>query len=164
MEHIAPHLIAVLNSYSLTHLSEKFQKLFSDSFDTFKNRYIGASADFSYFLIAKIVERMEQKPLPLFLGAKRQYRQDFPAGFHTTHILLRRFTVGQPALGNNYVLVIASLVPMVFPLTVKAPVKLLGNRPKLVKGGGIFIGQIAPMLSDGNSHPAFSFRSDFSGV
>jgi len=53
---------------------------------------------------------------------------------------------------------------MVFPLTLKAPVKLLGYHPKLVKGGGIIIGQIAPMLSDGNSHPAFSFRSDFAGV
>ena len=59
MEHTAPHLIAVLNSYSLTHLSEKFQKLFSDSFDTFKNRNIGASADFSYLLIAKIIQSMK---------------------------------------------------------------------------------------------------------
>ena len=102
MEHIAPHLIAVLNGYSLTHLSEIFQKLFSDSIDTFKNRNIGASADFSYLLIAKIVERMEQKPLPLFLGAECQDRQDFPAGFHAAHILLRRFAVGQTPLGDNY--------------------------------------------------------------
>ena len=73
------------------------------------------------------------------------------------------FDFSKTPLGHNYVFFVASLVPMVFPLTVKAPVKLLGNRPKLVKGGGIFIGQIAPMLSDGNSHPAFSFRSDFAG-
>ena len=66
-------------------------------------------------------------------------------------------------LGDNYVLVIAALVPMVFALSVKTPLKLLGNRSKLVKGAGIVIGQIAPMLSDGNSHPAFSFRSDFAG-
>ena len=95
MEHIAPHLIAVLNGYSLTHLSEIFQKLFSDSIDTFKNRNIGASADFSYLLIAKIVERMEQEPLPLGIGTKRQHRQNFIQRFPLADQFLRRGTVGQ---------------------------------------------------------------------
>jgi len=104
---------------------------------------------------------MEQKPLPLFLGTECQHRKNFPVGFHAAHILLRRFAVGQTALSDNYVLVIAALVPMVFPLSVKASVKLFGYHPKLIKGGGIVIGQITPMLSDGNSHLAFSFRSDF---
>jgi hypothetical protein len=140
---------------------EEFQKNFSDRFNGITHSVLGASADFSDFLIAEIIESMEQKPLPLLLGAESQHRQDFPAGFHAAHILLRRFAAGQTSLGDNYVLVIAALVPMVFPLTVKAPVKLLGYHPKFVKGGGIIIGQIAPMLSDGNSHPAFSFRSDF---
>jgi hypothetical protein len=161
MEHIAPHLIAVLNGYSLTHLPEKFQKFFSDSRDAFENRNIRASADFSDFLIAEIVESMEQKPLPLLLGAESQHRKNFPAGFHAANILLWRFAIGQTALGDNYVLVIATLVPMVFPLTVKTPVKLFRYHPNFVKGSGIVIGQIAPMLSDGNCHSAFSFRSKF---
>ena len=71
---------------------------------------------------------MEQKPLPLFLGAKRQYRQDFPAGFHTAHILFRRLAVGQTPLDGNYVLAISTLIPMVLPLTVKAPVNMGGVR------------------------------------
>jgi len=68
---------------------------------------------------------------------------------------------GQMAHGDSYVLIKAALVPMVFPLTVKASVKLLGYHPKLAEGGSIVIGQITPMLLDGNSHLAFSFRSDF---
>lgn len=122
------------------------------------------AANLPDFLMAEIVQSMKQKPLPLLLGTKSQYRQDFPAGFHTAHILFRRFAVGQMALSDNYVLVIAAFVPMVFPLAVKAPVKPLGYHPKLAEGSGIVIGQITSMLFDGNSHLAFSFRSVFAGA
>ena len=64
------------------------------------------------------------------------------AGFHVAYIQFRRFTVGQTILGDNYVLVIAALVPMVSPLGVKAPIKLLGYYPKLAEGSSIIIGQI----------------------
>jgi hypothetical protein len=161
MERITPHLIAVLNGDSLSRFLEKFQKLFADRFNAQMNGNFGTAANLSDFLITEIEQSVEQKPFPLLLGTECQHRKNFPAGFHAAHIFLRRFAVGQAAIGDNYVFVIAAFVPMVFPLTVKAPVKLLGNHPKLVKGGGIVIGQIAPMLSDGNSHPAFSFRSDF---
>lgn len=67
-------------------------------------------------------------------------------------------------LGDNYVFIKAALVPMVFPLAVKASVKLFGYHPKLAEGGSIVIGQIAPMFLDGNSHLVSSFRSVFTGT
>ena len=44
---------------------------------------------------------MEQKTLTLLFGTKGQHRQDFPAGFHAAHILLRRFAVGQARQSEN---------------------------------------------------------------
>ena len=84
----------------------------------------------------------------------------FPCGRHTPPAIRNRTA----ALSGNYVLVIASLVPVVYQLTVKASVKLRGHLPKLAERGGIFIGQITPMLLAGNYHFAFSSRPDFAGV
>ena len=164
MEHIAPHLIATLNRLLSSRFFEKFQKFFPDTFHAPLYCLLRATANFSDFLKGKIVQCMEQKPLPLLLGTEGQRRQNFPSGFHAADIFLRRFAVGQTALGRNYVLVIASLVPVVYQLTVKASVKLRGHLPKLAERGGIFIGQITPMLLAGNYHFAFSSRPDFAGV
>ena len=146
MEHDAPHFIAVLNGNSLSRFLKKFQKLFADSFDAKMDSNFRATAHSGYFLIAEIIQSMKQKPFPLFLSAERQHREDFSASFHAANILLRRFAVRQAALGDNYVFVIAALVPMVFPLAVKASVELSCQFPKLIEISSVLIGYVAPVL------------------
>ena len=83
---------------------------------------------------------MKQKPFLLFLCAERQYGQNFSAGFHAADVFFRRFTERGAALSDNYVLSIAALIPTVFALSVKTPVKTLCQFPKLVKISSVPIG------------------------
>ena len=164
LERKAPHLIAVLNGSSLSRFLEKFQKLFADSLNTEMNSHLRATAYFGNFVIAEIVQCMEQKSLPLGSGAAGQYRKDFLAGFHAANILLRRFGVGKTPLSDNDVLVIAAFVPMVMLFTVKAPIKTLRQFPKFVEIGSVLLGHVAPVFFDNNFHFAFSFRTVLAGT
>ena len=59
MEHIAPHLIAVLKGDSLSRFLEKLQKLFADSFNAQINGNFGTAANFPDILIAEIIQSMK---------------------------------------------------------------------------------------------------------
>ena len=59
MEHIAPHLIAVLKGDSLSRFLEKLQKLFADSFNAQINGNFGTAANFPAILIAEIIQSMK---------------------------------------------------------------------------------------------------------
>ena len=98
-----------------------------------------AAAQLPNFRIAVIVQRIEQKTLPLGLGAEGQHRHHFIQRLPLADQFLRGGTVGQNALGGDYVLVTFTpiLMPPLFP--VKAPLGALGQLPKLVKGGGILL-------------------------
>ena len=114
---------------------------------------IGATAYFGHFVIAEIIQGMEQKPLPLLLGTKGQYRHNLVQRFPLANHILRGGTVvGQAALGGNYVLVIAAPVPMpplfmgkVLRLTV-SPVKVFidlgadlnGHQPSVIVDGYLY--------------------------
>ncbi len=99
-------------------VSEKFQKLFANSFNAQPHSLFRAATQFSNLGMAEIVQRMKQEAFPLGIGAEGQYRKNFFTGFHAADILFWRFAVGKMALDGNYVLVITSLVPMLLPLTI----------------------------------------------
>ena len=113
---------------------------------------LGAAAHFSDFRIAIIVQRIEQKPFPLGLGAEGQHRQNFLQRFPLAYQFLRGGAVGQNTLGGDYVLVTFAPIPVPPLLPVKAPLGALGQFPKLVKGGGVLIGHFATISLDGNLH------------
>ncbi len=79
------------------------------------------------FRIAEIVQRIEQKPLPLGRRTEGQHRQNFIQRFLLADQFLRGGAVGQNALGGNYVFVTLAPVPMPPLLAVKAPFLFLRN-------------------------------------
>ena len=113
---------------------------------------LGAAAPPSNLRIAEIVQRIEQKPLPLGRCAEGQHRQNFIQRFLLADQLLRGGTVGQNTLGGNYVLVTLAPVPVPPLFPVKAPFGAFGQLPELVQGDGILIGQFAAISLDGDLH------------
>ena len=132
--------------------AEKFEKLFPNTLNAVMDCGLGAAAQMPNFRIAVIVQRIEQKPLPLGLGAEGQHRQNFIQRFLLADQFLRGGAVGQNALGGNYVLVTLAPVPVPPLLPVKAPFGALGQLPELVQGGGVLIGQLAAVSLDGDLH------------
>ena len=84
---------------------------------------LGAAAQLPNFRIAVIVQRIEQKPLPLGLGAEVQHRQNFLQRLLLADQFLRGSAVGQNALGSDYVLVTFAPIPVPPLFPVKAPCK-----------------------------------------
>ena len=113
---------------------------------------LGAAAQPPNLRIAVIVERIEQKPLPLGRRTEGQNRQNFLQSFLLADQFLRSGAVGQTALGGNYVLVTLVSVPVPPLLPVKAPFGALGQLPKFLKGGGVLIGHLAAVSLDGDLH------------
>jgi len=123
-----------------------------------------AMTHFSHFVIAEIIECVEQKPLPLFLGAKGQYGHDLIKSFPPANHILWGGTIWQAALSGNYVLVPFPSIPIPLLLTVKFPAVALFLFPKLPNLGRDFNGHYALISFDGNFHLAFSFRSVLLGL
>ena len=82
---------------------------------------LGAAAPPTNLRIAEIIQRIEQKPLPLGRRTEGQHCQDFIQRFLLADQLLRGGAVGQNALGGNYVLVTLAPVPVLPLFPVKAP-------------------------------------------
>ena len=113
---------------------------------------LGAAAPPSNLRIAEIVQRIEQKPLPLGRCAEGQHRQNFIQRFLLADQFLRGGAVGQNALGGNYVLVTLAPVPVPPLFPVKAPLSALGQLPELIQGSSVLIGQLAAISLDGDLH------------
>ena len=113
---------------------------------------LGAAAPPSNLRIAVIIQRIEQKPLPLGGSTEGQHRQNFIQRLPLADQFLRGGTVGQNAMGGDYVLVTLASVPAPPLFPVKAPLGTLGQLPELVKGGGVLIGHFAAVSLDGNFH------------
>ena len=111
---------------------------------------LGAAAHLPNFCIAVIVQRIEQKPLLLGVGAEGQHCQNFIQRFLLTDQFFRGGAVGQNALGGNYVLVTLAPVPVPPLLPVKAPLGALGQLPQLVKGSGILLIAVKTQKSGGS--------------
>ena len=158
MERVAPHLIAHLGDQSLSRFFEEFHKLFADGLNAVMDSSLGTVLHLGNLRIAEIVQRIEQKPLPLGGGAERQHRQNFIQRFPLAYQFLRGSTIGQAALGADYVLVTLAPVPM--------PPLFMGKVFRLVVGlGELFIdlqrhGHSLPIVVNGNFHRPF-LRSDF---
>ena len=142
-------------------LFPEFLKSFSDSVDGSLYRTFGTTAHLGNLRIAEIVQRIEQEPLPLGVGAERQHRQNFIQRFPLADQFLRGSTVGQAALGADYVLITLTPIPV--------PPLFMGKVLRLVVGlGEIFVdlyrnGHGLPIVVDGNFHRPF-LRSDFWGL
>ena len=139
-------------------LFQKFPKNFSGSVDGGLYRTFGTAAHLGNLRIGEIMQGVEQKPLPLGGGAERQHRQNFIQRFPLADQFLRGSTIGQAALGADYVLVTLAPVPM--------PPLFMGKVFRLVVGlGELFIdlqrhGHSLPIVVNGNFHRPF-LRSDF---
>ena len=106
--------------------AEKFEKLFPNALDAVIDCGLGAAAPPSNLRIAVIVQRIEQKPLPLGGSTEGQHRQNFIQRFLLADQFLRGGAVGQNALGGNYVLVTLAPVPVPPLFPVKAPFGAFG--------------------------------------
>ena len=113
---------------------------------------LGTAAPPPDLRIAVIVQRIEQKPLPLGFGAEGQHRHNFIQRLPLADQFLRGGAVGQNALGGNYVFVTLAPVPMPPLFPVKAPLGALDQFPKFLKGGGVLIGHLAAVSLDGDLH------------
>ena len=106
---------------------------------------------------------MEQKPLPLGVGAERQHRQNFIQRFPLADQFFRGGAVGQAALGADYVLVTLAPVPIPLTLPVKFPI-VPSRLFQIVRNLGADLnGHEPPVDFDGNFHRPF-LRSDFWGL
>ena len=65
---------------------------------------LGTAAPPPDLRIAVIVQRIEQKPLPLGFGAEGQHRHNFIQRLPLADQFLRGGAVGQNALGGDYVM------------------------------------------------------------
>ena len=106
---------------------------------------------------------MEQKPLPLGVGAERQHRQNFIQRFPLADQFLRGGAVGQAALGTDYVLVTLAPVPIPLTLPVEFPIVPLGLFQIVGNLGADLDRHKPPVDFDGNFHRPF-LRSDFWGL
>ena len=93
-------------------LFQKFPKNFSDSIDGGLHRTFGAPVYLGNLRKRKTIQGIEQKPLPLSVGAERQHGQKFIQRFPLANQFLRRGTIGQAALRGDYVLVKLASVPV----------------------------------------------------
>ena len=93
MERDAPHLIAHLGGLSYTPFPDFFENIF-DSGNRLLYCPFRAAAQRSNIRIAEVIQNMEQKPLPLLLGAEGQYRHNLVQRFPLADHILRGGTVG----------------------------------------------------------------------
>ena len=140
-------------------LFPKFLKFFLDRIDRSLDSSLRASTQLSDFLIAEIIQSMEQKPLPLFLGAEGQYSHNLVQRFPLADHILRGGQVRQVSLGSNYVLVKFALIPMPPLFMIEIFCLAFASVQALSNLGANFDGNIPSIYLDGDLQ-----RSDLRSV
>ena len=154
----APHWVSHLEAVSGVDLQIFFEN-FSDSLNGIAHGIFGTAVHRSDLVIGVLINRIEQKTLPLNRRTTIQNGQELCQGFPLANDVLRSGLVGQKSLGGNYVFVELTIIlmPSLFM------VKILGLALALVVTFGHvatdFNGHHAPIDFDGDLHLAFSFRS-----